>query len=44
MTARARLVVVDDERNAADALAALLRDDGYEVGVAYDAPAALKLL
>ncbi|HEY6547931.1 MAG TPA: response regulator, partial [Vicinamibacteria bacterium] len=42
--ARARLVVIDDERNAADALGALLRDDGYETQVAYDAEAALRLL
>ena len=37
---RARLVVIDDEKHAADALAALLRDDGYEASVAYDAEAA----
>ena len=42
--ARARLVVIDDEKNAADALGALLRDDGYETQVAYDAEAALRLL
>ena len=36
--------MVDDEVNAADALAALLRDDGYEVTVAYDAENALKVL
>jgi DNA-binding NtrC family response regulator len=41
---RARLVVIDDEKNAADALGALLRDDGYETAVAYDAEAALRLL
>jgi DNA-binding NtrC family response regulator len=41
---RGRLLVVDDEINAADALAALLRDDGYEVTVAYDAENALKVL
>ena len=42
--ARGRLVVVDDEKNAADALGALLRDDGYQVSVAYDAETALKVL
>ncbi|HEY6548531.1 MAG TPA: sigma-54 dependent transcriptional regulator, partial [Vicinamibacteria bacterium] len=42
--ARARLVVIDDERNAADALGALLHDDGYEVAVGYDAETALRLL
>jgi DNA-binding NtrC family response regulator len=42
--AHARLVVIEDEKNAADALAALLRDDGYETYVAYDAEAALRLL
>jgi DNA-binding NtrC family response regulator len=41
---RARLLVIDDERNAADALGALLRDDGYEASVAYDGEAALRLL
>jgi DNA-binding NtrC family response regulator len=41
---RGRLLVVEDEVNAADALAALLRDDGYEVTVAYDAENALKAL
>ena len=42
--ARARLVVIDDEKNAADALGALLHDDGYEVAVGYDAETALRLL
>jgi two-component system NtrC family response regulator/two-component system response regulator HydG len=41
---RGRLVVIDDEVNAAEALAALLRDDGYEVSVAHDAESALRLL
>ena len=42
--ARGRLIVIDDEKNAADALGALLREDGYEVSVAHDAETALKLL
>jgi len=39
----ARVLVVDDNADAADTLAAVLRDVGYEVAVAHDAPAALLL-
>ena len=39
----ARVLVVDDNRDAADSLALLLRIWGYEVVVAYDGPAALAL-
>jgi CheY-like chemotaxis protein len=38
-----RLLVVDDNRDAADALAEALREVGYEVDVAYDGPRALEL-
>ena len=38
-----RVLVVDDCRDAADALAVLLRLWGYETAVAYDGPAALAL-
>jgi PAS domain S-box-containing protein len=40
---RRRVLVVDDNRDAADALALILRDAGHEVGVAYDGPQALDL-
>ncbi|HEU0030195.1 MAG TPA: ATP-binding protein [Kofleriaceae bacterium] len=40
-TASARVLVVDDNVDAADTLAAVLRRVGYEVAVAHDAPAAL---
>jgi PAS domain S-box-containing protein len=36
-----RVLVVDDNRDAADSLAVLLRIDGHDVQVAYDGPAAL---
>jgi len=39
-----RLLVVDDNRDAADSLAMLLRLQGHEVRVAYDGPAALEVL
>ena len=42
--AKGRLIVIDDEKNAAEALGALLREDGYEVAVAHEAETALKLL
>jgi CheY-like chemotaxis protein len=38
-----RVLVVDDNRDAADSLALLLRLWGYEPAVAYDGPAALAL-
>jgi two-component system NtrC family response regulator/two-component system response regulator HydG len=41
---KARLVVIDDEVNAAVALETLLREDGYEVERAHDARAGLALL
>ena len=37
------MLVADDNRDAADALAVLLRAWGYEPAVAYDGPAALAL-
>jgi signal transduction histidine kinase len=37
-----RVLVVDDNADAADSLALLLRVDGHEVRVAYDGPAALQ--
>ncbi len=44
MTARGRVVVIDDEVNAAAALETLLREDGYEVSRAHDARTGLGLL
>ena len=44
MTSKARIVVIDDEVNAATALETLLREDGYEVAVAYDARTGLGLV
>jgi CheY-like chemotaxis protein len=41
---RRRLLVVDDNRDAADSLAALLRLQGHEVRVVHDGPAALELV
>jgi PAS domain S-box-containing protein len=38
-----RLLVVDDNADGAESLAMMLRLSGYEVRVAYDGPAALKL-
>ncbi len=38
-----RLLVVDDNRDAADSLALLLRLQGHEVRVAHDGPAALQI-
>ncbi|HUS24865.1 MAG TPA: PAS domain S-box protein [Candidatus Binatia bacterium] len=37
-----RTLVVDDNRDAADTLGALLRQQGHDVAVAYDGPAALE--
>jgi PAS domain S-box-containing protein len=43
--ARSRKVLIaDDNRDAADSLAMLLRMDGHEVAVAYDGPQALAML
>jgi CheY-like chemotaxis protein/two-component sensor histidine kinase len=39
-----RVVVVDDNRDAADTLATLLRIEGAEVRVAYDGPTALNVI
>ncbi len=39
-----RLMIVDDNRDAADSLALLLRLQGFEVRVAHDGPAALELV
>jgi two-component system NtrC family response regulator/two-component system response regulator HydG len=44
MSTKGRIVVVDDEVNAAQALDALLREDGYTVSQANDAKAALALV
>jgi two-component system NtrC family response regulator/two-component system response regulator HydG len=41
---RARVVVIDDEQNAAEALETLLREDGYDVARAHDGRSALTLL
>src|SRR5258708_40357141 len=44
MSAHGRIVVIDDEVNAAAALETLLREDGYEVTRAHDARSGLALL
>jgi two-component system, NtrC family, response regulator AtoC len=44
MSVKGRVVVIDDEVNAAAALETLLREDGYEVARAHDAQAGLQLL
>jgi two-component system, NtrC family, response regulator len=44
MSNQGRIVVIDDEVNAATALETLLREDGYEVASAHDARAGLALL
>jgi DNA-binding NtrC family response regulator len=44
VTTKGRILVIDDEVNAATALETLLRDDGYEVNKATDAKSALVLL
>ncbi|MEO8706367.1 MAG: ATP-binding protein [Kofleriaceae bacterium] len=41
--ASARVLVVDDNADAAGTLADILREVGYEVAIAYDAPGALQL-
>ncbi|MDB4954390.1 MAG: Chemotaxis protein methyltransferase CheR [Myxococcales bacterium] len=38
-----RLLVVDDHADGADILGELLREEGYEVSIAYDAPTAIEL-
>jgi two-component system NtrC family response regulator len=44
MSLRGRIVVIDDEVNAAAALETLLREDGYEVSRAHDGKAGLELI
>ncbi len=44
MSSKGRIVVIDDEVNAAKALETLLKEDGYEVGCAHDARAGLALV
>jgi DNA-binding NtrC family response regulator len=44
MSSKGRIVVIDDETNAADALEQLLLEDGYEVAKARDGQAGLQLL
>jgi DNA-binding NtrC family response regulator len=44
MSTKGRVVVIDDEVNAAAALETLLREDGYQVASAHDARAGLQLL
>src|SRR5438128_4881828 len=44
MSTHGRIVVIDDEVNAAAALETLLREDGYEVARAHDARSGLALL
>jgi two-component system, NtrC family, response regulator len=41
---KGRIIVIDDEVNAATALESLLREDGYEVQKAHDARSGLQLL
>ena len=43
-SASRKVLIADDNRDAADSLAVLLRMDGHEVAVAYDGPQALALL
>jgi two-component system NtrC family response regulator/two-component system response regulator HydG len=44
VSTKGRIVVIDDEVNAATALETLLRDDGYEVEKAHEGRAGLQLL
>jgi two-component system NtrC family response regulator/two-component system response regulator HydG len=44
MSVKGRIVVIDDEVNAAAALETLLKEDGYEVARAHDARSGLQLL
>src|SRR5262249_18462475 len=39
-----RVLIADDNRDAAESLAMLLRMDGHEVSIAYDGPQALAML
>ncbi|MEV4705375.1 response regulator transcription factor [Actinoplanes sp. NPDC049316] len=41
-TAARRILLVEDERTIADAVAARLRAEGFEVAIAYDGPAAVE--
>lgn len=43
MTARARVLVVDDDRDIADSLAAVIEARGHSVSVAYDSDEAMRL-
>ncbi|MBP6703258.1 MAG: sigma-54-dependent Fis family transcriptional regulator [Vicinamibacteria bacterium] len=43
MNPKARVVVIDDEVNAASALCTLLKEDGYDVACAHDGAAGLNL-
>jgi two-component system NtrC family response regulator/two-component system response regulator HydG len=44
MSSKGRILVIDDEVNAASALETLLREDGYEVAKAHDGRAGLQAL
>ena len=44
MKTKGRVVVIDDEVNAASALETLLKEDGYEVSRAHDGSSGLQLL
>ena len=44
MSVKGRIVVIDDEVNAAAALETLLREDGYDVARAHDARGGLQLV
>ena len=44
MSSKGRVIVIDDEVNAAAALETLLKEDGYEVTRAHDARTGLQLL
>ena len=44
MSVKGRIVVIDDEVNAAAALETLLREDGYDVARAHDARTGMQLL
>ena len=44
MSSKGRVIVIDDEVNAAAALETLLKEDGYEVSRAHDARSGLQLL
>ena len=44
MSSKARIVVIDDEVNAASALCTLLKEDGYDVASAHDGASGLSLV